>query len=278
MATNPIRRRVVAALALPAAAMAGGVLGADAALIFTVHPFDTPSRLYERFRPLCDYLETVTDRPIRLRVAATYDEQIAAIADGRADLTYIGPTPYVLARARGAVRLLAAEATGEGPYYRSVIVVRSDSPIRQLADLRGRSMALGADRSFSSSYIPRLMLQEAGVELGDLARHEFLGRHERVALAVLHGDFDAGGLRLDIARQYLRRGLRVIAQSDPLPAHAIAASPALSPQTAERVRAALLAPSPAGAAAIRALGPQVTFVETADGDFDLARRVLQRLR
>ncbi len=248
-------------------------------LAFIVHPFDTPSRLYQRFRPLCDYLQEVVGRPVVLRIASTYEEQIQHIAEGKADLTYIGPTPYVRAHDHYApVRLLAAEAVRGRAFYRSVIVARRDGPIRSLADTRNRTMAFGADKSFSSFYIPRLLLQNAGVRLSDLKNYAYLGRHERVALAVLHRDFDAGGLRLEIAQQYLERGLRVIATSDPLPPHAIVARPGLPEPLAEAVRGALLTPNARGREAFAAMGEDVSFVPIRDSDYDLAREVVRALQ
>jgi phosphonate transport system substrate-binding protein len=247
-------------------------------LTFVVHPFDTPTRLYARFRPLCDYLSSALGRPVVLRVASTYEEQIEHIAEGKADLAYIGPTPYVRAHDRYApVRLLAAEAENGKASYQSVIVVRTDSPVRQLADLRNRTVAFGADKSFSSFYIPRLMLQNAGVRLSDLKNYAYLGRHERVALAVLHKDFDAGGLRLEMAQQYLDRGLRIVTTSDPLPPHAIVASPKLAEPLAETVQKALIWPTPRGREAFKALGDEVSFVTITDKEYDLAREVVRRL-
>jgi phosphonate transport system substrate-binding protein len=266
------------ALAAVAAAPVAFAAPSGEPLVFIVHPFDTPSRLYQRFRPLCDYLQEATGRQIDLRVASTYEEQIQHIAEGKADLTYIGPTPYVRARDHyGPVQLLAAEAEGGRAFYQSVIVVRRDSPVQSLADIRQRTMAFGADKSFSSFYIPRLMLQNAGVRLPDLKNYAYLGRHERVALAVLHRDFDAGGLRLEIAQQYLERGLRIIATSDPLPPHAIAARPGLPQPLAEAVRKALLQPGEGARAAFRAMGEDVSFVPITDADYDLARRVVRTL-
>jgi phosphonate transport system substrate-binding protein len=274
------RNTIIGLLAMALGAAAPSLASAedDKSLVFVVHPFDTPTQLYRRFRPLCDYLQETLGRPLTLRVASRYEEQIGYIADGRADLTYIGPTPYVQARKLAPVRLLAAEAENGKAFYRSVIVVRTDSPVRSLAGLKGRSMAFGAEESFSSSYIPRLLLQDAGVGLEDLGRHAHLGRHERVALAVLHRDFDAGGLREEIAQTYLDRGLRIVATSEPLPPHAIAASPQLPATLAEAARSALLQPTERGRQAFRALGDRISFVPVSDRDYNLARDVVRRLR
>jgi len=104
-----------------------------------------------------------------------------------------------------------------------------------------------------------------------------LDRHERVALAVLHGDFDAGGLRLGIARTYLPRGLRILATSQPLPPHVIAASPRVAPEEAKRVRLALLHPDASGRDALAALGPAVAFVEVEDAHYAVVRRMERAL-
>jgi phosphonate transport system substrate-binding protein len=246
-------------------------------LVFVVHPYDTPSRIYSRFRPLTLYLAGILERPIKLVIASTYDEQMAMIVDGRADLTYIGPTPYVQARDRAPIRILAGEAENGQAFYQSAIVARAASPINTLADLKGKRVAFGAAISMSSSIAPTLMLAQAGVKLGDLAGHAQLDRHERVALSVLHGDFDAGGLRLDIARQYLPRGLKILATSPPLPPHVIACSAGF-PATAEvRVRTALLNPDEHGLRAFVALGESTRFVPVDDSHYHSVRRMLRTL-
>jgi phosphonate transport system substrate-binding protein len=250
---------------------------AQSPVVFVVHPYDTPSRLYARFRPLTLYLGGVLGRPIRLVIATTYDEQIEMIATGRADYAYIGPTPYVRARARGRIEILAGEAENGQAFYQSTLVVRDNSPFRQVADLAGKRIALGAEISMGSSVAPKLILAQAGLKRADLAGVTHLDRHERVALAVLHGDFDAGGLRLDIAKPYLSRGLRILATSPPLPPHVIAASPKVSAAEAKQVRLALLHPDPTGAEAMHALGPETSFVTIEDAHFHAVRRMERAL-
>lgn len=266
------RTFLVATACLPALASA-----ASRELVFVVHPYDTPSRIYTRFRPLTLYLAGVLERPIKLVIASTYDEQMAMIVDGRADLTYIGPTPYVQARERAPIRILAGESENGQAFYQSAIVVRAGSSINTLADLRGKRIAFGAAISMSSTVAPTLMLAQAGIGLGDLAGHAQLDRHERVALSVLHGDFDAGGLRLDIARQYLPRGLKVVATSQPLPPHLIACSARFPGSLEGRARSALLNPDEAGLRAFAALGESTRFVPIDDSHYQAVRRMLRAL-
>jgi phosphonate transport system substrate-binding protein len=269
------RRQLLACL--PALLGLGAAHAASPDGVFVIHPYDTPTRIFARFRPLTLYLAGVLGRPLRLVIASTYDEQIAMITDGRAQLAYMGPTPYVRARERGRVEMLAGEAEGGQAFYQSAIVVRADSPVQRVSDLKGRRMAFGAEISMSSSVAPKLMLVQAGVKLANLAGYSHLDRHERVALAVLHGDFDAGGLRLDIARAYLDRGLRILATSPPLPPHGIVAGPTLSAPARQQVRLALLHPDETGLAAMRALGEGISFVPVDDSHYDAVQRMLKRL-
>jgi phosphonate transport system substrate-binding protein len=261
------RRSFLASLGvLPLVAWAGPMPA-----VFVVHPYDTPTRLYTRFRPLTQYLAGVLGRPVKLLIAASYDEQIERIASGRADYAYLGPTPYIRARARAPVEILAGEAEGEQAFYQSALVVREDSPIRRVTDLVGKRVALGAEISMGSSLAPRLILAQAGIARGDLAALVHLDRHERVALAVLHRDFDAGGLRFDIAKTYLPRGLRILATSQPLPPHVVVAAPGVPAEEARQVRLALLHPSEAGREALRALGPNTAFVAIDDSQYQTVR-------
>mgnify|MGYP002737331503 CR=1 FL=1 len=277
MARSPRRRFLRTLLGLTFGLGLTRIAGAAPAGVFVIHPYDTPSRLYARFRPLTLYLGGVLGRPLRLVIASSYDEQIEMIASGRADYAYLGPTPYVRARRRGVVQILAGEAESGQAFYQSALVVRTDSPLRRVADLAGKRIALGDAISMSSALAPKQILAQAGLRRADLAEVAHLDRHERVALAVLHGDYDAGGLRLDIAKTYLPRGLRILATSQPLPPHAVVASPQISKPECEHVRLALLYPDEDGARAMRSLGEKTSFVAVEDSHYQAVRRMQDAL-
>ncbi|MCB1852507.1 MAG: phosphate/phosphite/phosphonate ABC transporter substrate-binding protein [Gammaproteobacteria bacterium] len=251
-------------------------------LLLAVHPYDTPSRIESRFRPLCDYLGARLGRPVTLYLAHSYGDQIRRISHGQVDLAYMGPTPYLRAHdhylkdaATNDLPILAGETLQGVIGFRSVIVALKNGPVRSLNDLRDRTLAFGDHRSFGSHYMPRALLWKAGLTLADLKDYAYLGRHERVALAVVHGDFDAGGLREDVARLYLDRGLRIIAESPLLPPHVIVARPGLAPSVTDALRAALLEPDANAIPAFAALGPGTGFSQVDDLAFQTARETIR---
>lgn len=81
----------------------------------------------------------------------------------------------------------------------SVVVVRADAPIRTVADLRGKTVGVGAGDSPQATLIPLLHLAEAGVEDLQVRRFDVLvGKHgdhiggERdAAQALIAGEVDA---------------------------------------------------------------------------------------
>ncbi|MEO6708997.1 MAG: PhnD/SsuA/transferrin family substrate-binding protein, partial [Planctomycetota bacterium] len=62
-------------------------------------------------------------------------------------------------------------------------------------DLKGKTFAFGDRNSTIGRYLVQEHLLEAGIHAGDLKRFEYLERHDKVAAAVLAGDFEAGAVK-----------------------------------------------------------------------------------
>ena len=78
--------------------------------------------------------------------------------------------------------------------FDGVIAVHNDSPIKTLEDLRGHSIAFGAETSTLGRYAAQYELAIKQIFARDFSRFEYLGRHDVGAAAVGAGLFDAGAL------------------------------------------------------------------------------------
>lgn len=121
---------------------------------------------------------------------SNYETQIEALMAGYCHVAWNSPLAWIraerLARAHGQlVRAIAMRDTDCD--LTSVILVREDNPARQVADLAGKVVAVGAIDSPQANLLPLLHLQRAGLKPGvDFE----VQRHER--LAGKHGDHIGG--------------------------------------------------------------------------------------
>ena len=196
----------------------------------------------ERYRqPLLDYLTEHT--PYRFRTVFSRDSErtVGMLEQRMAEISHLGVLSYLEShRQFGALPLVRPLNRDREPISRSVFVVRDDGPLQVLADLEGRSLALGAFHSTLSNLIPRHELVRAGVSLETLERVGHLANDEEVVAGVLAGRFDAGAVADVVADRYVDKGLRVFHTSGPIPSAPLAIRNDLPQHVSDAVREALL--------------------------------------
>lgn len=277
-----MHRRAIGFAAIIAACWAMSVNAAVSAtpqpLVLAVHPYLPAAEIATRFSALADYLARASGRPVQARVGRNYAEHIDAIGTDSVDIAYMGPVPYVKLVSRyGKKPLLARQQVNSQRYLRGVMIVRQDSPIRTLADLKGKRFAFGDPDSTMSHVLPLYLLQKAGVPQRALAHHEFLGAHKNVALAVLAGDYDAGAVKQEVFQEFSSQGLRALAELPPVSDHLFVASAKLPASLVAVLRHALLRlkDTPEGKKIMSSIHPHMTALAPAlDSDYDNLRVIL----
>jgi phosphonate transport system substrate-binding protein len=152
----------------------------------------------------------------------------------------MGPASYVKTfHTYGEKTLLARLEVNGKPFYRGMIVIRQDSPIKSLDGLKGKTFAFGDPNSTMSHLVPTYMLLEESISVNSLKSSAFLGSHNNVALGVLGGYYDAGGVKEGVYFKYKDRGLKLLAQSPPVSEHLFVARKDLPQETIETLRQAM---------------------------------------
>ena len=119
-------------------------------LTFGVYATDLPTVVYRQFLPMLEVVQgeltTSLGCPssVELRIFKTYEAALDALVEGTVDFVRFGPSSYLLAKERKPeISLLAMEDNDGEKIFQGVIAVRANSPIKTLADLRGRKFAFG---------------------------------------------------------------------------------------------------------------------------------------
>ncbi len=192
-----------------------------------------------------------------------------------------GPLSYIKARQKYKVVPIVRTLSKEGkPYYRGIIIVRKDSHIQTLSDLRGKSFAFGQVWSTAGHLLPEYYLSRNKIRLKDLKHYEFLRHHDSVVNAVLKGQFDAGAVKDVIAFKYQKDGLKFIFKTEPIPTVPIVIR-VDAPQGMEKsLKEALLSLNPADPDHHRMMASwdeefKYGFTEAHDSDYDSIRKILR---
>ncbi|MBI4861401.1 MAG: phosphate/phosphite/phosphonate ABC transporter substrate-binding protein [Candidatus Riflebacteria bacterium] len=146
----------------------------------------------EAYTQIADYLKGQLKREIVLTVYPSYHEVVHDIVNDKLDLAIMSPLVYLHALDERPLHTLAyASYRGSGRFtYRSVMLVRGDSPIGSLADLAGKTVAFVDIMSASGYLVPKEALVKAGVTGAKNVKGSFFKNHFDAVQAVLSGKAD----------------------------------------------------------------------------------------
>lgn len=234
--------------------------GAEAAEVFRLGVISeqpqAPGLMLRRYRSMRQYLQDwLKDSHIdvaEVAVATDLDEMQHWIEQGRVDaLMESLSTTLTLEHKTGAIEpALLAWRKGQRA-YRTHFFARTDSPIRRLEDLTGRSIAFESPRSTSAFFIPKLSIEHLGMRLrpaetavaADAVAYRFAGSELNQAYWVQRGITDAGAFNdgdWERTPQSVRKDLRVFHTTPPVLRYLCSFHSRLNPSTREHVQAALV--------------------------------------
>jgi phosphonate transport system substrate-binding protein len=200
-----------------------------------------PRIMYEEYQPFLDYLTENTPYRFELKLGKSYEDAVQYLCDGEVQIASLGAVTYLEAHKQCGAEPIVRPVNKDGkPFYHSIVIVRNNSPLYSLADLGGHSFAFASIHSTSGNLIPRYDLVKAGISIEALEYYENLKHHDTVAKELLAGRFDAGAVKDNIAYGYLKKGLRVLHKSAPIPSEPIVARPDCDPEVVAAIKQALL--------------------------------------
>ena len=188
-------------------------------ITFGVYTSDKPTAMYQKFKSIIDYLQdritqNGSNATVKLKIFPSYTAAVDALVEGNVDFMRFGPASYIMAKDRDEnIRLLAMEHKKNKKRFYGVFIVAKNSPINTIKELKGKSFAFGNKNSTIGRYISQAELVKAGVRSADLTKYDYLGRHDKVALAVAVGNYDAGVVKENTFKKYAEsKNLKKIAK------------------------------------------------------------------
>lgn len=261
-----------------------------------VIPFEEIQLTAEKFKGVVEVIEKATGKKVEWHFPTSYAALIEAQRRGFVHIGYYGPESYILANksSDGRIEAFAQTVWGGGDYrkkeigYHSFLIVKADSPYKNVADLKGKTLALVNPTSTSGNLVPRVELgRSLGVKIDKHFGSVFYaGSHTAAMQAILAGKAESASVAdvtLDWAvdkKEIDAKTFRVIWTSSLLPLDPFAwRKDLLSDELRKTIRDAILTLSetPAGKEFLRKT--RSDSVEAAsDRNFDAIRQVSKDLK
>jgi phosphonate transport system substrate-binding protein len=240
---------------------------------------ENPETVVKQFRPLTAYLEQRLKVKIEYVYSNDYSDIIEKFRRSEVDLTYLGPLPYVELRTsyiQAEPLVHFKEKSGQATYTCAVVTFPDAGFDLSIAEKR--KIALTQPLSTCGYLSTSGLMRRRGSSL-ERNYYRYLGQHDAVALSVLQGEFDAGGVKTAIAHKYAHLGLQVVAETPPLPGFALVANAgALASELRARLRQELIALDPDGKdkALLTSWGDNIRHgaIIAADEDYKVVRDLL----
>ena len=256
-----------------------------AVLRISVQPTQDIAEQEQMIAPLDAHLEKVLGQRVDFLIAKDYKDSVDMLVDGRANAAYIGVVSYFEALERGvkiAPLVAPIDQYTARPWYRSCIIVAANSPIKTLADLKGKRVGF-VNRSSTSGYLmPLVALKQMGIDPErDFAQVIFGGTHDQTKELLETNQVDAVATNLASYARWKKLGKltsqnsRVLWESTPVPHAPVLVSQDLPSETIEKLKEAFLTTPPGIQDLMGAETAGYTLVET--DDYNSFRQLRQQL-
>ena len=140
-------------------------------------PTNNDGSMEAKARPFAEYLTEKLGRPVNVTLATDYSTIVEAMASGQVDIGIMPPAAYVQARDQGAAKAILTSQLGaydqetglpkDGELsgtFRGEVLVRADSGLETLEDLKGKRIATLSPNSASGYIYPVAEMKNLGID------------------------------------------------------------------------------------------------------------------
>ena len=138
--------RKLSAVCLLAALFPAAATAADEIYLGSV-AMDVPAAMVQRLTPLTNYLSKKTGLKVSFRASPNLGSAVNELGNDQTQIAYLTPVAYIEAHDKFKVKPLVAPLTHGKDTFNLVVAVHQDSNIHSMADLNGKSFALGDEKA-----------------------------------------------------------------------------------------------------------------------------------
>ncbi len=164
--------------------------GGKPILRLAIHPLHNPQKLAQTYQPLIDALNLQLVG-IQLELEASRDYAVYEEKFRRRAPELLLPNPWqTLEAMKVGYRVIAM--AGDPADFKGLILVRKDSGIKHIADLKGREISYPSPTAVAACMMPQAFLQAQGLDVMHDTTNRYVGSQESSIMNVYLKQTDAG--------------------------------------------------------------------------------------
>lgn len=158
--------------------------------VIGIHPLHNPKRLFEVYGPIVDFINAnMPEADFTLEASRNYEEFDKKLYSGHFDFAM--PNPYqTINSLKHGYRVFGKMADDDD--FRGIILVRRDSGINTVADLKGKAVSYPAPTALAATMMTQYYLHTHGVDVNRDIENRYVGSQESSIINVLRGHVAAG--------------------------------------------------------------------------------------
>lgn len=212
-------------------------------LVFTYTPVEDPAVYKDAFADFQKYMSEITGKKVAYYTVHSNAAEVEAMRSGRLHIAGFstGPTGYAVNLA-GYVPLAVKGTEAGFQGYNLITIVQKDSPIKVMADLKGKLVAHTSASSNSGNLAPRALFPAEGIVPDTDYKVKYSGKHDQSIMGVASGDYDAAPVASDVFKRMVAGkridadNFRTIYTSPRFPTSSFGYAHNLHPDLVEKIR------------------------------------------
>ncbi len=139
-------------------------------------PTNNDGSMDAKVKPFEEYLSKALDCDVTVTMATDYSTIVEAMASGKVDIGIMPPAAYVQAREQGAAKAILSSsltdydeneqpiADSSASTFKGEVLVKADSNLKSLSDLKGKTIATLSANSASGYIYPVAEMKDLGID------------------------------------------------------------------------------------------------------------------
>lgn len=144
--------------------------------IFGVHPLHNPKRLFEVYQPMVSFINArLNGSELRLEASRNYSTYEKKLFSGYFHFSLPNPYQTIVSTQHG-YKIFGK--MGDDENFKGIILVRKDSGIEKVSDLKGKIVSYPAPTALAATMMPQWYLHTHGININNEIKNSYVGSQE----------------------------------------------------------------------------------------------------